>query len=95
MGRVIRASLDRIEGDFAVIYRDDTSAAHRRRRRQQHYKFNVPLEMVKNAKPGTRLKLHIENDQISYIEIDRKATEEARDRIRKKYERLRRGGHLG
>ena len=95
MGRVIRASLDRIEGDFAVVYGDDTSAAPRRRRRQQHHKFNVPLEMVKNAKPGTRLKLHIENDQISYIEIDRKATEEARDRIRKKYERLRRGGHLG
>ncbi|MDQ3882886.1 MAG: DUF3006 domain-containing protein [Thermoproteota archaeon] len=94
MERVIRASLDRIEGDFAVIYRDDTSAAHRRRR-QQHYKFNVPLEMVKNAKPGTRLKLHIENDHINYIEIDRKATEEARDRIRKRYERLRRGGYLG
>jgi hypothetical protein len=38
--------------------------------------------------------LHIENDQINRIEIDKEATEGARDRIHKKYERVRQGRHL-
>jgi hypothetical protein len=54
----------------------------------------VPLELVKGARPGMRLQLHIENDQINHMEIDREATEGARDRIHKKYEGLRRGRHL-
>ena len=41
MENVIRASLDRIEGDFAVVYSDDD------------HKFDVSLELVKGAKPGT------------------------------------------
>jgi hypothetical protein len=87
--KVIRASLDRIEGDFAVVYSDhDEDDDH------HHNKFDVPLELLKDAKPGMRLKLHIENDQIKRIEIDKEATERARDRIRKKYERLRQGRHL-
>jgi hypothetical protein len=36
----------------------------------------------------------LKNNQIKRIEIDREETEEARDRIRKKYEMLRRGRHL-
>ena len=83
--KVIRASLDRIEGDFAVVYTDDG---------HDHHKFDVPVELVNDAKPGMHLQLHIENNQIKRIEIDREATEEARDRIRKKYEMLRRGRHL-
>ena len=73
MEKVIRASLDRIEGDFAVVYSDDDD--------NHHNKFDVPLELVKDAKPGMRLQLHIENDQIKRIEIDKEATERARDRI--------------
>ena len=93
MEKVIRASLDRIEGDFAVVHADhndddaDDDEYHKN-------KFDVPLELVKGAKPGMRLQLYIENDQINRIEIDREATEGATDRIRKKYERLRRGRHL-
>ena len=82
----IRASLDRIEGDLAVVYADDGDDNHQR--------IDVPVKLVKDAKPGMRLQLHIENNQIKRIEIDREATEEARDRIRKKYEMLRRGRHL-
>jgi hypothetical protein len=52
------------------------------------------VELVNDAKPGMRLQLYIENNQIKRIEIDRETTEEARDRIRKKYEMLRRGRHL-
>jgi Protein of unknown function (DUF3006) len=94
MEKVIRASLDRIEGDFAVVHadhHDDDSADDDESHKN---KFDVPLELVKGAKPGMRLQLYIENDQINRIEIDREATEAARDRIRKKYERLRRGRHL-
>jgi hypothetical protein len=88
MEKVIRASLDRIEGDFAVVYADNVDDEH------HNYKFDVPLELIKGAKPGMRLQLHIKNDQINHIEIDREATEGSGDRIRKKYERLRRGRHL-
>jgi hypothetical protein len=84
--RVIRASLDRIEGDFAVVYSDDDD--------DDYHKFNVPLKLVKGARPGMRLQLHIQNDQITHIEIDREATERARDRIRKKYHRLQQSRHL-
>lgn len=88
MEKVIRASLDRIEGDFAVVYSDHDDLHN------INNKFDVPLELVKDAKPGTRLQLHIENDQIKRIEIDKEATEGAKDRIHKKYKRLRKGRHL-
>ena len=84
--KVIKASLDRIEGDFAVVYADDGNDGH--------HKFDVPMELVSDAKPGMRLQLHIENNQIKRIEIDRKATKGAKDRIHSKYEMLRRGRHL-
>jgi len=87
MEKVIRASLDRIEGDFAVVYSDHDD-------HNNNNKFDVPLELVKGAKPGMRLQLHIENDQINHIEIDKEATEGARDRIHEKYKRLRKGRHL-
>lgn len=83
--KMIRASLDRIEGDFAVVYTDDGD---------DHHKFDVPVELVNDAKPGMHLQLYIENNQIKRVEIDREATEKARDRIRNKYEMLRRGHHL-
>ena len=85
--KIIWASLDRIEGDFAVVYTDDGGD-------DDHRKLDVPVELVNDAKPGMRLQLHIENNQIKRIESDREATEEARSRIRKKYEMLRRGRHL-
>lgn len=93
MEKVISASLDRIEGGFAVVYADD-DVYDNEHHNNNNNKFEVPLELVKGAKPGMRLQLYIENDQINYIEIDREATEAATDRIRKKYERLRRGRHL-
>jgi hypothetical protein len=99
MEKVIRASLDRIEGDFAIVYADDATTTtadsdEYHSSSSSSNKFDIPLELVKGAKPGTRLQLHVENDHINYIEIDREATKGARNRIRKKYERLRRGRHL-
>jgi DUF3006 family protein len=86
--KIIKASLDRIEGDFAVVYADDDDG------NDDHRKFDVPMELVNGAKPGMRLQLHIENNQIKHIEIDREATKGAKDRIHSKYEMLRRGRHL-
>jgi hypothetical protein len=86
--KMVRASIDRIEGDFAIVYADDDGDD------DDYHKFDIPVELVNDAKPGMRLQLYIENNQIKRIEIDREATEEARDRIRKKYEMLRRGRHL-
>ena len=85
--KIIWASLDRIEGGFAIVYTDNGDDG-------DHHKFDVPVELVNDAKPGMRLQLYVENNQIKRIEIDRESTEEARDRIRKKYEMLRRGHHL-
>lgn len=82
--RVIKASYDRIEGNHAVIYSDSDSQ-----------RFDLPLDLVNGAEPGMHLLLHIENNIVKNIEIDEDATREAKDRIRLKYKRLRRGRHLG
>ncbi|HEU4605138.1 MAG TPA: hypothetical protein VFS46_02750 [Nitrososphaera sp.] len=47
-----------------------------------------------DAKAGSRILLYLESDQVIGIEVDKKATDEALDRIRKKYERLKRKDHL-
>ena len=78
---VIKASLDRFEGEYAVIYSNDG------------IKFDVPKSMTR-AKAGSRVILYVEDGQVLRIEADKKATDEAHDRIRKKYKRLKRGDHL-
>jgi hypothetical protein len=87
--KMVRASIDRIEGDFAIVYADDDGDDD-----DHYHKFDVPVELINDAKPGMRLQLYIENNQIKRIVIDRETTEKARDRIRKKYDMLRRGHHL-
>jgi hypothetical protein len=76
--KVIKASLDRFEGDYAVVYSNEDGT-----------KFDVPAEMLSGTRPGSRLKLHVEGVRILSIDVDSKTTSEARDRIRSKYERLR------
>ena len=81
---VVKASLDRLEGDYAVIYSDADAK-----------KFDIPRMMLpKDAQPGTRLILQVDGDNIEKVTVDEKATEDAKDRIRRKYEKLRRGKHL-
>ncbi len=85
--KVVRASFDRVEGEFAVVYADyyeDSDKDHQ----SCYNKIDVPLKLVKDAKPGTRLKLYMENSVVTRIEVDKEATDRARDRIRKKYEKL-------
>jgi hypothetical protein len=78
---VVKASLDRFEGDYAVIYSDGG------------IKYDVPKGMT-DAKAGSRVLLYLESDQVIGIEVDKKATDESLDRVRKKYERLKKGDHL-
>jgi hypothetical protein len=60
---------------MAVVYADDGR------------KFDIPRHMVP-ASPGSRLVLHLEDEEIVKVELDREGTESARDRIMKKYFRL-------
>ncbi|AFU57996.1 protein of unknown function DUF3006 [Candidatus Nitrososphaera gargensis Ga9.2] len=78
---VVKASLDRFEGNYAVVYSDDGK------------KFDVPKDMI-GAKAGSRIRLYIEGSKIFRVEVDSKATDEALDKVRKKYGRLKRGDHL-
>jgi hypothetical protein len=83
MEKVVKASLDRFEGDHAVIYSDDGK------------KFDVPKNMTTDVKAGSRVLLYIEDCRILKVEVDNKATDEALDKVREKYKRLkRRGDHL-
>lgn len=76
----VKASLDRFEGNKAVIYSD-----------RDNRKFDVSREMLgTDAKPGMRLVLHLDGNVVSSVEIDKQTTSDAKDRIRQKYLRLRR-----
>ena len=78
---VVKASLDRFEGDYAVIYSDGG------------IKYDVPKSMT-DAKAGSRVLLYLESDQVIRVQVDEKETDEAFDRVRKKYERLKKGDRL-
>jgi hypothetical protein len=80
---IVRASVDRIEGEYAVAYSD-----------QDDRRFDIPLDLMSRIKPGSRVLIAVENDSISEVREDAGATKGARERIRKKYRRLREGHHL-
>lgn len=81
MEKVIKVSLDRFEEDYAVIYSNEDTK-----------RFDLPREMIgDDAKPGMRLLLHIDGGDIIGVELDRQETTDARERIRRKYQRLHKG----
>jgi hypothetical protein len=86
----IKASLDRFEGDFAVIYSD-----------KDNKKFVVPRKLIDSSsdpdiqqKEGTRVLLYIEDTEIIKVDIDKESTKQARRRIRNKLKRLLGRKHL-
>lgn len=84
MENVVKGSFDRLEGKFAVIYSD-----------VDNRKFDVSKSMVVGIKSGSRVLLHLNDDgTVIRIEVDAKSTQDALDRIKKKYERLRKGKHI-
>ena len=79
--QVVRASLDRFEGDYAVIYSDDG------------VKFDVPKDFA-NMEAGSRVLLYIEDDKVVQVKADKTATDGAIERIKKKYDRLKKRERL-
>src|SRR5581483_3996971 len=69
---IIHGSLDRSEGNCAVVYSDNYSS-----------KFDVPRSMTSDAEPRSKILLYMEGDDIIGIKVDRQATDKALDRIRK------------
>ncbi|MEO9364111.1 MAG: DUF3006 domain-containing protein [Nitrososphaera sp.] len=81
----VKASLDRFEGNYAVVYSDDGR------------KFDIARALLpKRTRQGARLKLTISsgNDEVTSVSIDREGEKELKKRIREKLERIKRGEHL-
>jgi hypothetical protein len=81
---IVRASLDRFEeNDFAVVYADDGR------------KFDVPRGLIPNdAKEGARLKLHLQDSEVTRIVADHEDTSQLQRKIKEKLERLKHNQHL-
>ena len=79
-----KAVIDRFEGDYAVLLVGDA---------ERH--FDIPRKSLpRGCKEGIWLKVMIEGESITSIEIDKEETARARERIAEKLARLRRGDHL-
>lgn len=78
----VRASIDRFEEGYAVVYSDNGD------------KMDIARELLPDVRAGTRLILYFEGEELVGVAVDERATESARDRIKSKYERLKRGNHL-
>ena len=79
-----RAVIDRFEGRHAVLLVSDEGLPVDVFRRQ----------LPRNAREGHWLRITLRDGEIVQVSVDEAATEEARRRIQKKLERLRRGDHL-
>jgi len=85
--KTVKASLDRFEENFAVVYSDE----------EDSIKFDIPRELVSpNIKEGSRVLVFVgeENNQVIKVELDKEGTEDARKRITSKFQRLLKGEHL-
>ena len=76
--------MDRFEGRFAVLIVDGHSEP-----------VDVPREQLpRGTGEGDYLQVEFENGQLTEVQRDPEATEQARRRIQDKVDRLRRGEHL-
>jgi hypothetical protein len=76
------AVVDRFEGEYAVLLIGDTSIQVRR------------TQLPKSVREGDYLQIELDGDAVIQVERDEQATEEARQRIQDKLDRLRREEHL-
>lgn len=77
---IIKVSLDRFEGNLAVAYSDSDGR-----------KVDLKKDLLpEGTKPGDRLVLQIEDGTVIRAIIDLEGTLGGKDRIRRKYQRLRR-----
>ena len=79
-----QAVIDRFEDGWAVLLIGE-----------EERRVNVPRKALpRGAREGHWLQVELEGDQLLSASIDREATEQARQRVMEKLERLRRGEHL-
>ena len=79
-----QAVIDRFEGEWAVLLVGE-----------EERRLNVPRKnLPRGAREGQWLQVELEGDQLLSASIDREATDQARQRVMEKLERLRRGEHL-
>ncbi len=71
----MRATLDRYEGDYAIIYSDDGR------------RFKVKKSMV-HAKAGSKLLIVLKNNDIVDIKVDHFSTEKTKRLMKEKYFKL-------
>jgi hypothetical protein len=70
--KTVKASLDRFEENFAVVYSDEDDSI----------KFDIPRELVSpNIKEGSRVLVFVqeENNQVIKVELDKEGTEDAKN----------------
>jgi hypothetical protein len=76
------AVVDRFEGKYAVVLIGDVSI--------QVLRTALP----KSVREGDHLQIELDGETVTRVERDEQATQEARQRIQDKLDRLRRGEHL-
>lgn len=81
---MMKAVIDRFEGDFAILILGD-----------DEQRINVPRKLLpKKSREGSWLQVEIQEGEIRSAVIDDEETARAKQRISEKLERLRRGDHL-
>jgi hypothetical protein len=80
----VKASLDRFEGKYAILYSDDGRT------------FDIAKTLIpKSARQGARLKLLVlRNDKVVRVSIDKEGEEALKRKIRKKLEKIKRRERL-
>lgn len=79
-----KAVIDRFEDGWAVLLVGENER-----------RLEVPRKALpRGAREGHWLQVEMEGDRLLSADIDREETERARQRIREKLDRLRRGEHL-
>ena len=82
--RMIKAVIDRFEGDFAILSIGDDER-----------RFNVPRKSLpKGSKEGSWLQVELDGDTLLHVQLDPEETARARERIAEKMASLLRGDHL-
>ena len=80
----LKGVIDRFEGEWAVVEIANETELR-----------NVPRKLLpRRAKEGDHLQLEIEDGTVIRAKVDPDATQAAKERIKDKLDRLRRGEHL-
>lgn len=81
---MIKAVIDRFEGEFAILLVGDVEQ-----------RVNVPRQLIPDtAGEGDWLQVEIRNGKVQKVELDSTETAKVKSRIVDKLEKLRRGEHL-